>query len=92
MSENERAATSQVYKSYNSYNRHAPGTYGKTSPVQSEHRKLPLKEKGFKGVFVWLSEPEYDALMDFAREDAAGTAVRKALRKFLAMRKRTKGK
>jgi hypothetical protein len=60
--------------------------------VQNEHQKLPLKEKGFKGVYVWLSQPEYDALMHFARDDAAGKVVRKALRQFLAMRQRTKGK
>ena len=95
MSDNAAAPDPDFYKSYESYKSYdgnAPAGYGKCSHVQSEQPKQTVREKGSRGVFVWLSETDYHALMDFAPEDAPGTAARKALRQFLAMRKETKGK
>src|SRR5688572_25088179 len=61
-------------------------------PVQKAQRISRLKEKGMHNVHLWLSDAEYDALMEYAGELSAGTAARIALKKFLAYQKRTKGK
>jgi len=87
-----RPATSPSYKSYNSYNSAAAGVSAITAPVQSGQRRLALKEKGTRGIYVWLSESDYWALMEYAAEDAAGTAARKAIQQFLAARKERKPK